>query len=227
MDKGFHLSIRASADFADVSDAELAPHDDPLGAQLARKVSAISGRDGHLGGCMDGQRGRDTPDQCGHAYILQRGRVACSGLYAIVRSALKGPQRVRCCIMYPPCTSSTGTCYATRCVMPETSNIYETSIIYETCLRHLSTCRMLIMSVYLDDDSICAAGCNGSDSLLSSLQLLIKEQDVEGHISLHAPLVQISHDLPLTEPCSVSTTMCRGPGHTHMRAPACLCLCMV
>ena len=41
MDKGFHLSIRASADFADVSDAELAPHDDPLGAQLAREVSAI------------------------------------------------------------------------------------------------------------------------------------------------------------------------------------------
>ena len=42
MHEGFHLSVRASADLTDVSDAELTPHDDTLGAQLARKVSAIS-----------------------------------------------------------------------------------------------------------------------------------------------------------------------------------------
>ncbi len=42
MDKGFHLSICAGTDPTDVSNAELAPHDDSLGAQLARKISAIS-----------------------------------------------------------------------------------------------------------------------------------------------------------------------------------------
>jgi len=41
MYKCLHLSIRASADFADVSDTKLTPHYHTLSAQLARKVSAV------------------------------------------------------------------------------------------------------------------------------------------------------------------------------------------
>lgn len=41
MDEGLYLSIRASADAADVGNAELAPHNNTPGAQLAREGSAI------------------------------------------------------------------------------------------------------------------------------------------------------------------------------------------
>ena len=64
-------------------------------------------------------------------------------------------------------------------------------------------CRAVIVSMYLDNDSVCTAGCDGSDGLLCLFKLLVKEQYVEGYISLHSPLVQIFHDLPVTEARSV------------------------
>lgn len=58
-----------------------------------------------------------------------------------------------------------------------------------------------MVSMHLDDDSVCAACCNGPDGELRPLQLLIKEQDIEGHIAPDSALMQVIHDLPVLEAC--------------------------
>ena len=147
---------------------------------------------------MDGQRGCNTPHQCGDPNILQQetsllreglcqigeaqGLVSSGMAYSISGQAYG---HLHCCRSRPELSFQS--CPICRC-SPETSSG-----------KPVPVCRASVMSVYLDDDSICTTGCNGPDGKLRSLKLLVKKQDVEGNVALYPPLVQIVHDLPVAK----------------------------
>ena len=70
VDERLHLRLGAVADGGDLAHAQLATDDDALASELAREFGALGGGDGHLGGTVDGEVGRDAADELDEADVL-------------------------------------------------------------------------------------------------------------------------------------------------------------